>query len=89
MTEEHEDKGGSEEGELTDVSDENLQTITAKGRTASGNLEEGGRCGFPGDANSQQIDNDIKMAISISSDEGDASPSKNKTKKLRKACVHD
>lgn len=90
IAEDHEDKGGSEEGDLSDVSDENLPAITTNGRRASGNLEEGERRGFLGDTSSQQIDNDTEMAISISSDESEsASPSKKKTKKLRKVCVYD
>lgn len=87
---ENEDKSGSEEGELSDVSDENLPAITKKGRSASENLNEGERRSFAGVAISQQID-DTEMAISLSSDEDcdDASPSTSKTKKLRKVCIHN
>lgn len=88
---ENEDKRGSEEGELSDVSDENLPAITKKGRSASENLNEGERRSFAGVTISQQIDNDTEMAISLSSDEDcdDASPSTSKTKKLRKVCIHN
>ena len=88
---ENEDKSSSEEGELSDVSDENLPAITKKGRSASENLNESERRSFAGVAISQQIDNDTEMAISLSSDEDcdDASPSTSKTKKLRKVCIHN
>lgn len=90
-TVENEDKSSSEEGELSDVSDENLPAITKKGRSASENLNEGERRSFAGVAISQQIDNDTEMAISLSSDEDcdDASPSTSKTKKLRKVCIRN
>ena len=87
MAEEIEDETASEEGDLRDSLGENISAITNKGRSESGNLKQGERSGFPGDARSQQIENDTEVAISISSDENDASPLKSKTIKLRKVFV--
>lgn len=84
----NEDKSGSEKGELRNLSNENLRAVIRKGRSASGNLREGERRGFPGDQSSQQT-HDTKMVISITSDEDDASPSRNKPRKLKKLYVHD
>ena len=57
-------------------------------KSANESFRDDKRLGFPGGASSQQIHN-TKITISVSSDENDALPLKNNTKKLKKVTVHD
>ena len=82
------DNSGAEQGESINLSDESLPAITKHWRSANENFRDDERLGFPGDPSSQQT-HDTKIAISISSNENDALPLKNNTKKLQKVSVHD